>query len=413
VAAGLTAAMLPALLIGRDVWRVTQGGAAPLGGGSSRRGRWLLAVEAALGIVLVAGAGITARNFIRLSAPDLGFDPTHLQMVLVRSSASTPQAQYADLQQALDILRQTPGVAAAAGGAPVLPIMVSDVAAPFGADGPPCCRWQVSGDYMKTVDVPILAGRALTDVDAQTHAPVGVLNESALHYVWPGVAPEAAVGRILQLEGDIAREIVGVVGDTRRGYTDDNRPPGLYLPVVDDPFRGMLIVARTQPGATLLVSTLRPRIETSQRTLLYVRPMAPMYARVLEAPRFRALLFGTFGIVALVIAMVGLYALASFDVANRRRELGVRMTLGASRLAVQRLVLIDSSKPVLVGVVVGLGIAIWAGQFLQSFLHDFSARDPWTLAGSAVVLLGVSAVAAWRPAWRASRIDPAVVLRTE
>jgi putative ABC transport system permease protein len=412
-AAGLFTAILPALLIGGDVWRITQGGAGPLGSGSSRRGRWLLAVEAALGIVLVAGAGLTARNFIRLSAPNLGFDPIPLHLILVRSSAATPREQHADLQRALEIVRGTPGVAAAAAGAPLLPILQSDVATPFAANGPPCCRWQVTGDYTKVLNVDVLAGRELTDIDAQTHASVGVLNESALRYVWPGVRPEAAVGRILNLEGDAAREIVGVVADTRRGYMDDNRPPGLYVPIVDDPFRGMLIVARTEPGATLLVSDLRPRIETSQRALYYVRPMAPMYARVLEAPRFRAVLFGIFGAIALVIAMVGLYALTSFEVANRRRELGVRMTLGASRLAIQRMVLVDSSKPVVVGVIIGLGVAIWAGPFLQAFLHNFSARDPWTLAGSAVALIAVGGLAAWQPAWRASRIDPAVVLRTE
>lgn len=411
--AGLVAATLPALLVGRDVWRVVQGGRGPLGGGSARRGRWLLALEAAVSLVLVAGAGVTARNFVRLSAPRLGFNPVNLQLILIRSSAASDADRHADLQQALEIVRRSPGVAAAGAGAPILPILRSDVATPLAPDGPPCCRWQVSDGYMEALGVPVLAGRALTDIDAQTKATVGVLNESALHVLWPGVTAEAAIGRSLRFKGEPAREIVGVVGDTRRGYDDDDRPPGLYVPIAADPFRGMLIVARTRPGVRLLPSTLRPLVETPRRTLLYIRPMAPMYARALDAPRFRAVLFGMFGVVALVTAMAGLYALATFEVANRRRELGVRVTLGASRPAIQRLVLVDSSKPILAGVVIGLGVAIWAGRFLQAFLHDFSARDPWTLAGAALALLVASGLAAWRPAWRASRTDPAVILRTE
>ena len=129
------------------------------------------------------------------------------------------------------------------------------------------------------------------------------------------------------------------------------------------------------------------------------------------APRFRAILFAAFGGVALVIAMVGLFALTSFDVTSRRRELGVRIALGASRRAVLRLVLLDSAKPVMAGLVAGLGLAVWSAPFLQSFLYRMSARDPWTLAVAAVALLAASLAAAWAPTWRATRIDPVEVLR--
>jgi ABC-type antimicrobial peptide transport system permease subunit len=139
--------------------------------------------------------------------------------------------------------------------------------------------------------------------------------------------------------------------------------------------------------------------------------MPQMYDRVLEAPRFRAVLFAAFGAVALVVAMVGLYALTSFDVASRRRELGVRIALGAPRRAVLRLVLLDSGKPIIAGLIVGLGLAVWAAPFLQTFLFRTSARDPWMLALAAIALLAASLVAAWRPTWRATRIDPVEALR--
>jgi putative ABC transport system permease protein len=109
--------------------------------------------------------------------------------------------------------------------------------------------------------------------------------------------------------------------------------------------------------------------------------------------------------------MVGLYALTSFEVMSRRRELGVRIALGASRRAMLRLVLLNSAKPVVAGLVVGLGLALWWAPFLESFLHRMSARDPWTLAMAASALLAASLLAAWLPTWRATRIDPVEVLR--
>jgi hypothetical protein len=269
----------------------------------------------------------------------------------------------------------------------------------------------VTGDYISTVGVPLLAGREIEDDDVRTKALVAMLNQSALARLWPGVPPAAAVGRSLALDGEPAREIIGIVGDTRRGH-DDDLLPSIFVPVVSDPFSGMLIVARRQPGVSLLVSKVRPQVEApGRRQLIYIRPMAAQYDRVLEAPRFRAILFAAFGSVALVIAMVGLYALTSFDVTSRRRELGVRIALGASRRSVLRLVLLDSAKPVIAGLVVGLGLAVWSAPFLQSFLHRMSARDPWTLALAAVALLAASLAATWVPTWRATRIDPVEVLR--
>jgi putative ABC transport system permease protein len=411
VVASIAAAVLPALLVGRhQVWEVVQGGTAPLGGGSPRRGRWLLAVEAAIGVVLVAASAVTARNLSGMTSDGLGFDPQDLQLLLVRSLAKTSPDRYADMDQALAIVREETNVVSAA-GAPMLPVLRTG-SAPFAANGPPCCRWQITGDYVSTVGVPLVAGRAISDADVRTQTPVAMLNQTGLRHVWPGVAPGEAIGRPLALEGEPAREVIGIVGDTRRGY-DDDFLPGIYVPVVTDPFNGMLIVARTRPGAPVLFSRIRPRLEmSSRREIYYVRPLPPMYGRVLEAPRFRAALFGAFGAVALIIAMVGLYALTSFSVVSRRRELGVRIALGASRRAVVGMVLVDTAKPVLVGVVAGIGLALWAGPLLQSFLFRFSARDPWSLGAAALALVASSALAAWMPARRASRVDPVVVLKS-
>ncbi len=410
-AAGLAASILPAVLLGRrGLWRVVQGGPAPFGAGSRGSGRWLLAVEAAVGVVLVAGAAMTARNFSRLTSTGLGFDARPLQLILARSSAPRPEDRFADLQQAIDLIRDQPGVVAAS-GAPMLSIVRTGTL-PFAEDGPPCCRWRVTGDYAAAVGLPVLAGRAISDADVRSQALVATLNEAGLHRVWPGVPAAAAVGRTLAFEGEPAREVVGIIGNTRRGY-DDDWLPGVYVPMSGAGFTGMLMVARTRPGAPLTERELRPLIQAgSRRSLTYVRPVAPMYDRFLEAPRFRAALFGTFGAVALLVAMVGLYAMTSSDVMNRRRELGVRLALGASRRAIVRLVLLDGARPVVAGIAAGLVAAFWAGSYLQAFLFRSSARDPWMLGAAAAALLVAGAVAAVRPAWRAAHVETVDVLKT-
>ena len=257
--ASLAASILPALLLRRDdLWRVIQGGRSPRAAGAARHGRWLLAAEAAVGVVLIAGAAVTARNLTRLTAIDLGFDPTNVNLVLVTSTAATPAERYVEFERALAIVRMEPGVVSAA-GAPAIPVLRTG-AFPFSKTGPPCCRWQVTGDYVATIGVPLLAGRAISDADVQSLAPVAMLNDAGLKRVWPGVPAAAAVGRLLTLDTEPAREVVGIIGDTRRGY-DDDLLPAIYVPVAHDLPRSALILARMQPGVPLLYSALRTRIE--------------------------------------------------------------------------------------------------------------------------------------------------------
>jgi ABC-type antimicrobial peptide transport system permease subunit len=133
----------------------------------------------------------------------------------------------------------------------------------------------------------------------------------------------------------------------------------------------------------------------------------------LKEPRFRAILFGAFAACALLLAVAGLYAIVSFDASLRRHEVGVRMTLGATRRGIVRMVLAGALTPVVAGVVIGVGVAAWAAQYLESYLYQVNPHDPLTMAVVAVTLLGAGAVAAWLPARRAARTDPAVVLRAE
>jgi predicted permease len=404
--ASVVAALVPAWILGwRDVWPVVQGVTAPLGAAASRRGRWLLGVEAGLGVLLLSAAAVTARNFTGLATTGLGFDPTDLQSVLVTSRGATAAERYHDLTGALDLVRAHPGVAAAA-GAPRMPVLRTGTA-PFSAAGPPCCRWHVTGRLVATIGMPLRAGREIADADVAGRALVAMVNDTALAQLFPGTPPSAAIGRTIRFEGEPARELIGVVGDTRRGH-DDEPLPGIFVPVDDDPFTGMLIVARVRQGARLPFGDLRRSIDVEgRRTVLYVRPLAQAYGRVLEAPRFRAALFAVFGLVALLIAVTGLFALTSFELADRRRELAVRVALGATRWRLVRLVLVDMARPIGIGLAAGIGLALWAAQFLQAFVHQVDVRDPWTLGAAAVALAVTSAAAAALPAWRASGEAPA------
>jgi ABC-type antimicrobial peptide transport system permease subunit len=218
----------------------------------------------------------------------------------------------------------------------------------------------------------------------------------------------------LEFKDEPARQVIGIVSDVRGGFAQTPYP-SIYLPITAERFRFMMYVARVAPGGAPAVPELRARLRQ-----IGADPASPSTTEIakrlsgsLVDQEFRTALFGAFGVVALLLAAVGLYAVASFDVSQRRREMGVRLTLGAAPRDIQRQVVIEALRPVAVGVGVGLLAAWWAGQFLQSFLHDVDARDPWTLCLVAAALLVTAAAAAWLPARRAARTDPAVVLRAQ
>ncbi|MBI4473740.1 MAG: ABC transporter permease [Acidobacteria bacterium] len=379
-----------------------------------RNGRWILAVEAALGVVLVAGAVVTLRNFGALATTSLGFEPKDTYLVYTRPQPQLGAVEsFEAVQRMLDAMRRMPGTIAA-GGSPALSVMRTGES-PFSPEGPSCCRWRVTGDYFETLRIPILAGRAITAEDGRNDAAVAVLSVLGARRLWPNLEPEAAVGRIVQFDGEAPREVVGVCGDVRRSY-DDEHWPSIYLPLTSGSGSGslMLTVIRTARGASIHFGSLRPVVEAGgHNTLLAVRPMTPMYDRVLEAPRFRAVLFGVFAAVALMVAMTGLYATAGYLAIQRKREIGVRMTLGAVRGSIVRLVIMETCLPVFVGTVGGLVLAAWAARYIQAFLHNVDARDPWTYVLVAAVLIVTSIGAAWLPAHRASRTDPAEALRAK
>jgi putative ABC transport system permease protein len=230
--------------------------------------------------------------------------------------------------------------------------------------------------------------------------------------VWPGVSPHDAIGRSLTLPDEEPREVIGIVSDVRFRY-DAPIFPSLYVPIGSERFGSMLFAARVTPGHELTVGDLAREFRDrgfAPRAVSVVA-IADNFASGVVDQTFRARLFTVFGLVALVLAMIGIYAVQSFAVTQRRAEFGIRVSLGATPRDLWRLLIRDTVRPAVVGVVSGLFAAYWGAEFLQSFLYGVAARDPWTFAGVAGGLVTSATAAAWLPARRASKTDAAIALR--
>ena len=409
-------------------WRLARTDLLPLlqkgtrGGGHARvrGGRVLLAVEAGVGAVLVLGALLALRSFVHLAQDDLGFQPEGLYYV--RIALTTPPATRADvfdaerehISQAVDVLRTMPGVRAAASGdyvpgPPEAPVYG------FSKDVRPGYRVQVSPDYFTALGMPLLAGRAITDTDVAAHAPVVVMNILAVRRLWPGLTPQQAVGQVWNEDGEAPRTVVGVTGVVRRELGGTDAAPAAYLPMGAAPTPWTRTILRVPAGQVLQAGAvdafLGARLPGVRVTSLTYAP--DLLEPNLRDPRFRAMLLSIFALTGLGLAALGLYAMASFEVAARRYEMGVRLTLGATPRRLQQLVIRESVRPVVFGAIAGLVVSWWLATSAQAFLYQTDGRDLRFYVPVVGVLVLSAALAAWLPARRAARTDPAIVLRAQ
>lgn len=411
----LLAGILPCLRLARvDVLSAPQHSASRSAGGRLRGGRSLLALEAAVSVVLVAGAIITARSLIGLESTDVGFRPEGLYSVnVLLPPAQDDQTRYQQYMQVLEVVRDLHGVKMA-GAADVSPISgaAGNRFGPGFDSGYRAYRWQVTADFFETMGMGLLAGRTFSKEDLARPDGVGILSEMGLHLVWPGLQPVGAVGRMLEFSGEAPRQVVGTVSDVRYAYSQTPWP-SLYVPVRPERFRRLMFVARAQTGSVLSVSELRNRVREriATPTFVSIGYVPDQLSSGLVDQKFRTMLFSAFGSVALLLAAVGLYAVGSFEVVLRRFEMGLRISLGATPGNLQFLVIRDALGPVVFGVSLGLITTYWAAKFLQSFLYKVDARDPVLYVFVAVVLVATSTLAAWLPARRAAKVDPIEALR--
>ena len=392
------------------------------GGGAANPRRLLVTAEMAIAVVLLIGAGLLTKSFIRFRSIDSGFQPEHI----LRASISLPSARYSNpaliesfFRDALDRVRAIPGVDAATlsniaplGGSMMMTTSTTDSSGAV-KRSPMIAIGNVGTDYFRTYRVPLLAGRDLTDADGATAARVAIVNESLARYFFPG---KAAVGEQLSLGAKAPYTIVGVVTDVRMSAPRPGSPPAIYFPVgqsVPSRFATISIRARSDPLALVPAVRAAVRSVDPEQPIASVTTMEEALAEFMAPRRFNALLLGSFALLALALSALGLYGLISYLVTQRTREIGVRMALGAERGDVVRAVLWQGMALALSGVVVGVAASLGLAKVTSGLLFRVESRDPVVFAVVPLVLLAIATLAIAIPARRASRVDPATALRAE
>ena len=396
--------------------------------------RILIATEVALSLVLLAGAALLAGTVVRLYRVPLGFDAANLTSanVSLASERYNKSVSVADFQRRTAAeLSAVPGVVSVAGASSTpLERGLNTVVFPKGSmsnDGSDMVNIEfraVSPQYFRTIGIPLTSGRDFSDADAAGAAPVMIVNETLAKSIWPQESA-APVGKPLLVgEGGPktpARTVVGVVADIREAGVDRPVRATVYVPQaqLSDEFTQMTnywfassLLVRTAPGVDI-TNDLRRVVAAVDPELPVAR--AESMRRVLDdsigVSRFLMLLMAGFATLALVLACVGIYAVLSFQISRRTREIGIRVALGASRREVLRLVLGEGTRPAFAGIVVGLAAAFALSRLLEGMLFGVSAHDPLIYAAVAAALAAVAALASWIPARRAVRVDPMIALR--
>lgn len=397
----------------------------------------LVVTEVAVSLVLLVGASLLLATFWKLAHTSPGFTTRNV-LTFKNSFTAEQTATSAQLAERLNELQAKiealPGVEAAAAPSTLPTQLTPDE--PFDIMGRAANRSDASGDaqyiatttgLFRTLGIPVMAGRALTDGDTRGSAPVVVVNQAFARAYFHGQNPvgeHLLIGKVMGPEfADRVREIVGVVGDVKQDGLDQPDPQLLYLPEAQIPDRmtqmdngllGQSWVVRTRSADVNVLPEIRQIFMADARTpLLAVEPMAEVVSTSVAQQRFSMMLLCGFGLISLALGAAGLYGTMSYTVARQTREIGVRMAVGAARGDIARMVLRQAGILVGLGLAAGMAGALAGARVLSSLLFGVAPRDPAALAAAAVVLALTGLLAAWWPARRAARVDPMEALRSE
>jgi len=375
--------------------------------------RTLLATQATIGAMLAFGAVLAARSFSLLAQDDLGVRPQELYVVSVGEGSTRPPAQRrSPIPQLLQGVARLRSVESAAEG-DWMPIGGPAPRRGFEAAGTRGALVEVSKAYFKVLGTPVIAGRPFEEDEIANPAGAAIVNRSAAGILWPDLTTNDVVGRTWQPREGPPRVIVGVTADAKGTYGAEALP-AVFVPIVAQPSPRNRLFIRVRPGERLRAEDLQAVVRTDVGDLrMEVRAVSDMLEPALRDPRFRAVLLGVLAVTGLLLAAVGLFAIASYDAAARRYELGVRVALGASPGSLKRLVVREACLPVVVGVGLGLGAASWITTLLQPFLFRIDARHPLYYLVVVGVLVATAGLAAWVPARRAARLDPVAALKVQ
>ena len=395
-------------------------------GGHQRTRRVLVVAEVALALVLLVSSGLLLRSIERLFAVTSGFDSSGV----VTMQVATTGARYRDdaarlrfFEDALAAVRRVPGVISA-GTTGLLPLSgerdeygvhfeatVSRPARSFSS-----FRYAVSAGYLETMRIPLIRGRSILESDRAGAPRVALISESLASVAFPGVDPIGQRLRVGPPDGE-PFTVVGVLGDVRQLSLALPRSEAVYTSAAQWfwPEVAMSIVVRTRDGGTSIAPAIRDAVWSVDKNqpIVRVASMNELVAATASSRRFALILFEIFAVAALVLAVAGIYGVLAGSVAERTREIGVRAALGASQQRVLRLILGQGLRLTLIGVAIGLAIAMFATRAMETMLFGVSRLDPVTYIGVVVVLVAASLVACAIPAWRAARVDPVQALRSE
>jgi putative ABC transport system permease protein len=395
-------------------------------GGRSRARSALVIADLALALVLLAGAGLMLRTAAALTRATPGFDADRVltfQFSAGGQAYATDDQYLAYEQRVVERLRAIPGVESVAlagqipfgGNGDCRGFHVKGRMKPNPVDDPCLERYGVTPDYMRVMGIPLRAGRLLTDADTATSQPVLVISESTARMVWGRDNPIGSEVRIGGADSGPWRTVVGVVGDVN--HADLAEPPlaAFYNPQTQMPDAGVAVLKTTHADAAVVAAPARAAMrELDPAVPVYqVETLRALVAKSTSQRLFVMRLLIGFAAVAMLLAAIGLYGVVSYGVAQRTREVGVRMALGAQPGDVLRLVLSSGLSLVAVGVAVGLAAAFAATRYLETLVYGVNPVDPLTFAGAAALLTAVALLAHWVPTRRALRIDPASALRSE
>ena len=390
----------------------------------------LVAGQIAMTLVLLIGAGLLIHSFVRLTSVSTGFESSGrdgvvqtVRVTLPERFADEPERSHAFARGVLDRIQSLPGVTSAS-LINSMPFGRMFIQGDFDIDGQPkptlfAGTPKIEPGYFKTMGIPLLAGREFTAQDTAAAMKVAIISERIVREYFPGGSSEA-LGRRVRVNVIDTGEwltVVGVVADIRQMSLERDVQPMIYVPFQQDHsgfLRFVAFVARTTtPGPVVEGIRAEVRRAAPDLPIQSTVTMDEAVAASVAQPRFRMVLLALFAMAATLIATCGLYGLMAYAVTQRRREIGVRMALGADRRDVLRLVLTRALRVVVAGLIVGLAGAAGVARVLQRFLFGVTSTDPIVFTIVTLLLLAVGLMAAWLPARRATRIDPWAALRAE
>ena len=426
IGTGLAFGVVPALHASRfQLQRTLQAESQAVAGAASRLRlqRILVGVEVALALALVAGSGLLVNSFVRLRTVDAGFDASNVltMRLTLAPNRYAPARMEPFFQELRERVHAIPGVTAVATGSQYPPQAFSRV--PFEIEGRvpesagtinTAYATLASPDYFDVLRVPVVRGRALALTDRDGAAFVAVVNEAAVRQFFPDIEP---IGQRLRVGDSPWMEIVGVVGSARNRGIDFEPAAELFASTLQTSGwnNQMFLLIRTQGEPRGVLAAVREAVRSidAEQPVYQIRTLDETVAATQAPRRVSTVSLAISGAFSLLLAALGIYAVVAYAVSQRRRELGLRIALGAEQGQVRRLVLRQAMIPVLIGSIIGLGAAFAIGNLMSSLLFGISGSDPVTLIAAALLLGGTALFASWLPARRASRLDPVRAMRVD